>query len=220
MLGRRMMMAAAGAGGGVAEVAFVDEDHKHNNLTTYTFSSMAFGVADAARTLIAVVAGYSGGTTVSSVTFPGAIGAAQIVAGENADQTSAIWVADVPSGTSGDVVVVFSAMQHQAGVGLFRAIGITNSADDTGTSTASPLTDTLTVTAGGIVVAGGKGRTSFAPVTWSANMTEGYDVQMGGESEDATGASGEFATGGSKVITCTQTGGADPIGVFASFPAG
>ena len=101
MLGQRMLISA----GGVAEVSQTASDGSASNLTAYTFSGLSLGVAATNRKIVVVVGGFAdGGETISSVTV-GGISAEPVISQAATNTFLEMWQADVPTGTTGDVVV-------------------------------------------------------------------------------------------------------------------
>jgi hypothetical protein len=179
-----------GAGGSVVTLSFTDSSVDASNLTTYTFSTQALGTAASDRRIV-VGAGSSSaaGTTVSSVTV-GGIAATQLATAGTGNGIAALWIASVPTGTTGDVVVTFSQAQSRAGIGVWALYGAAAAAFDTGTSTADPMTDTLNVPASGAAIGYFAGNDNTS-ATWT-NLTENFD-----EAQESTitqsGASATFA---------------------------
>ena len=96
-------------------ISYLTSTQSTSALTTYTFSALSFGTEDANRRIIVAIGAY-GGTqlrTISSVTI-GGVTATAITGIDVASSTSytfktAIYEAAVPTGTTGNVVVTFSA---------------------------------------------------------------------------------------------------------------
>jgi hypothetical protein len=189
-----------------------------NDLSTYTFASQSLGASASNRTILIGVHGRaSGGTayTIDSVT----------VAGESADPVvalfqfgtnslvAALYAVDLPTGTTGDVVVTFSRAQLRAAIGLWRATDIDYAAPhDTGSSSANSPTDTLNVVAGGFAI----GVASVgAGVTWT-NLDEDYDLTVE-TFFGATGASIDTPSTTSTTFTASGSASGEESGVFASW---
>jgi len=180
---------------------------------TQTFSSIAFGTAAANRQIVVAIQGTDTGSnqTISSMTI-GGISATKVVAQRSADslfeERVEIWVAAVPTGTSGTIVATWSALIHRNYIGVYSMTGATTGAYDTGVSTAQPLTDTLNIPAdgGAIALATVQGGPS---ATWSG-LTERYEVIPPESNEPQCGAMDVFATEQvALAVTCT----------FSSYPA-
>lgn len=189
--------------------------------STYTFSAVNFGTASSDRKIIVAVSGRtldgsSSGNVITSVTI-GGVSATISVQAQNSGNTQGIAIAAVPTGTSGDVVVVFSETMTNADIATYSTTGISsNVAFSTGTSTANPLTANIDVPAGGIAVALAKSDDGTATATW-AGLTERYD-ESDANGNDISGASLAFATVQTGLtVSCTWTGSTRPVYAVASF---
>lgn len=195
-----------------ATVAFITSAISASDLTTYTFSSVSLGTADANRIIIVNIAACaaSSGRTISSVTVAGITATQQVFqsAFSTASAESAIYTAAVPTGTTGNIVVTWSAGMLRCGIGVYGSNTMMSAtATATGSSTANPANASINVSAGGFVVGCDTTyRTSGAPTfTWT-NLTENYDqnIEAGGTSQ--TGASSNFSTAQTGLsITCTPS---------------
>lgn len=107
-------------------------------LTTYTFAAQAIGTASADRHVIVGICGTAGTRTVSSVTI-GGVTASHVVTQQNGASTASIYFANVPSGTTADVVVTWSAGQNSCGIGVWTATALSSS---TAHDTAGALNNT------------------------------------------------------------------------------
>lgn len=172
---------------------------------TYTFSSVSLGAAVADRVII-VTLNMEQVTLVTSVTI-GGVAATRIASqtdgtGAN-DRKAEIWAAEVPSGTSGNIVVTVGTDQSGMCGGVFRKVGGVGgtAASDTATDSgaAGSLSAAITIPAGGAAVATMFVGTS-ASYTWTG-ATESYDEFVSG-----TGSgSGAIATS-SGTVTGTNAG--------------
>lgn len=128
--------------------------------TTYTFTSQAFGAVDPNRQIILAIFGRnpSVGSSVISATI-GGVSAALAFAGATGDNgagISEIWVASVPTGTSGTVTVTFSGSCLRAGISIYRLVGATAHATaGAGVTNANVPAQgvTITIPTGGATVA-------------------------------------------------------------------
>ena len=109
----------------IGTLTATDSDSSGANATSYTFSGKDFGSASADRKIIVGIVGRSSSAnTISSVTI-GGVSATSIAGVVDENNTAAsYYVADVPSGTSGDVVVTFSATNLRCGIVVYGATGI------------------------------------------------------------------------------------------------
>ena len=124
------------------------------DLTTYTFSAMPIGTAEANRRVIICVGQRSTNPVVSSMTI-GGVAATQDASVNSSFNEAEIWSAVVPTGTTADVVVTFAAAQARCLIEVYTIHNIsssskTDSASGTGQgATANLITN---VQAGDFVV--------------------------------------------------------------------
>lgn len=174
-------------------LSFLQTNGDATDLTTYTFSAENLGAANAERFIICGIEGRSndgGARTISSVTIGGQSATINIQTHVSGN-TAAIAIAKVPSGATGDVVVVWSSTMGNAVIALYRATNVTSTtANDTLTSTANPLTDTIDINAGGICVAISKSDFGSDSAVWTG-LTEDFD-EADSTGNDKSGASDTF----------------------------
>lgn len=204
-----------------ATITFLQLSKDASDLSTYTFSSTNFGTASSGRYLICVVSGRtqdgtSSGDLITSVTI-GGVSATISVQAHNSGNAQGIAIAHVPTGTSGDVVVVFNETMTNADIAMYATTGVSSvTATDTATSTADPLSDTLNINAGGIAVGGAKSDSGSATATW-LNLTETYD-EGDANTNDISGAADAFASQQTGLsIQCTWSSSVRPVMVAASY---
>lgn len=202
------------------EFGFLQGVGDATDLTTYTFSSQNLGTADASRYIIVgVLSRRAAGTpSISSLTI-GGVSAAAVVAQTNTASGSdiaALYIAAVPTGTTGDIVVTFDAAMLRCAVVAYRAVGIASAtASDTDSSTATDPTCNLDVPAGGFAIGVACTGNAGASFTWTG-LTENYDAVI--EALNATSASDTFVAAQTGLaITANGTGATAPVGVFASW---
>ncbi len=127
------------------------------------------------------------------------------------------WVADVPTGTTGNIITLFTAQRNRAGMGLWAMYG---AASSTPTDTDQVLgaadgSVTLTVPAKGVAV-GASYNQSTSTCTWTG-LTERYDTAIEGGNMHS-GADLNSNAGGSVGMTADwAAGGTDGIHIFASW---
>lgn len=184
--------------------------------TSYTFAT-SFGAESSARR-IAVGVGYmTAGGFVTGVTIGGV--AAMLIA-LSSGTVGSIWIAHVPTGTSGNVVVTCGGGQ-QCGVVVWR-IGRQRSSSyvDSGfvdsAATTSPSTVNLNAVKRGVVV-GLVALNNNANTTWTG-LTENTDIGSGSGNLCISGASEAFATDHLPLtVTATKSISTRPTLVVASF---
>ena len=184
-----------------ATVSFTANANSTSNLTNYTFSSQALGTAATGRIIAVVVMGArssAGARTVSSLTVGGV--SAALVVRQTSDNGDAheIWEAQVPSGTSGDVVVNFSAAMLSAGVGVYAVYNAKYQEHFTTSSEGNDLSGTLVIPENSIAIGGGN--SVGGTLGTFVGLTENYDETV----EDRTHA-------GASTSTASDAGGGTTI---------
>ena len=120
------LRAAAGNAGG-NEFDFIGFNFSSTDATSYTFSSEAIG-SPAENRVIALCIGSrsANSTTVSSITIGGVSATKQVEYRNLSNGTTLanIWTAEVPTGSTADIVVTFSGPVYRCGVGIYRIVGI------------------------------------------------------------------------------------------------
>jgi hypothetical protein len=207
--------------GSSASITYTDKGEDSVNRTTYTFSTKSLGSAAADRKIIVGVSagGSSSGVTLNSVTV-GGISATQIVATTDGENMAQIWVASVPTGATGNVVLTFSTDKGRCGIGLWAMYGASSTATDTGFATANPSSDTLNISAGGVAVGVySLSQSTDRTTTWT-NLTEDYDavVESGGGTHSGASASFASAQTGLTITGTPNNTTTEECFVIASFP--
>lgn len=165
--------------------------------TSYTFPAVSFGAAEATRKMIAVVGtrkGTGGNSVPTSVTIGGV--AATMLAGAGADSASgnvcaSLWIASVPTGTSGDVVVNHAAAVSRCSVRLYSMINgllaALSSGTQIGITTGTTLTASPTIPANAILIAASVVHSTGGTNTW-AGATESFDSYLTSNLSSFSGA--------------------------------
>lgn len=190
------------------------------DLTAYTFSAKAFGAAHSNRKIEIHIAATSAtaGRTISTVTIGGVSAAvtsdgvtSAVADGGSGSNLSAFWIAAVPTGATGDIVVTFSAGMDNCGITVYRLINAATTAHHVMTDvsvTANALSGSLNVIGFGAVIGGVKWESNTDRTnTWSGlSLTEDVDAVI--ETGDATysSASNTFnTTAASQTVTATAS---------------
>jgi hypothetical protein len=198
---------------GTVTLSFLTSSVDTANAAAYTFSSLSFGAADSNRVLIVSIgARRATDTSISSVTI-GGVTATAIVTAENTGSGSdfaAIFAANVPTGTTGDVVVTFADACIRCVIGLHSTTdtGGSVTAHDTSTDLTTTPSTTIDVEEGGAVVACSWASLSAgsAAVSWTG-VTEDYDTQPETASNGVSGGhDDELASETGRTITASQSG--------------
>lgn len=195
--------------------AFLQAAESTTDTGTYTFSTQNIGVASADRRIIVGVMGSQADVTISSISVGGVACdlVVQLTGGSGA--TCGIGIAAVPTGTTGDVVVTFSATEARCAIALWHVTGLSsNTALDFGSSSADPGADTVTTRANGFVVAVAKTVTSGATLAWT-NVSERAEAVL--ESAAVYGAADAAPSGTSLAVSCDGLTNARRAMVVASW---
>lgn len=167
------------------------------------WSGVSFGVAASNRKLaiLHAVRNSAGDGTLTSITIGGVTATAVVsLTGSGNTNKSHIQIADVPTGTSGNIVITWSTTQLRAGAGLYAIYGAGSStASDTDSSIADPASVTLTVPAKGVAIGGGYGGNGVS-ASWTG-LTENYDTLMEAGNLHS-GASLNSSAGGNIAMSC------------------
>jgi hypothetical protein len=190
-----------------ATVAYVSNTGNTSSAdaSTYTFTSQTLG----GDILVTVGSGHLvSGRTVSSLTANGVSGV--FVAGVEGftsgfGHRSEIWIVR-GAGASGSIVVNWSGGVIRCVVSTFQIGNVqSNTATATASSTSNPMSASLSVPAGGIIIGAGATSDANADLTWT-NLTEGFDSgNVEGGSYFGSGASA-FASASSPTITFGPAG--------------
>lgn len=192
------------------KISFLQGSMDISDLTTYTFASQNLGAADPNRWIVVCVGGaHNAARSISSVTV-GGVSATKIVQAEGSTvfRHTSIWVAYVPTGTSGDIVVTWSGAIGRCGYSAYSLITASapTTAFDTQTDltlTSSYLSVSINRPAGGVIVASTINISSTTTsVTW-AGTTEDYDEKW--SETTVSGFSSSSIASGSSPLTVTAT---------------
>lgn len=208
----------SGFGGGVVQtsVEFLQATESTANLSVYTFSSQNLGAEDLRRKIVVCVALASSGSIGSATVTVGGVSATSAVSVSSTDMTdlvTAIFYAEVPTGTSGSIVVTPDVSSSSCGIFVYRVVSTTLTVNNTGTDTTSDPAATLSCLAGGAAFAVAASINAAATAAWT-NATET------GELNTERGFSSAMiypTTSGNTTVTCAWSSGSNQNGVFSSF---
>jgi len=181
-----------------------------SDTAAYTFSSVALGTASTTRAVYVWTSGQGPSVSafnVNTMTVGGVSASLVQVADSSVEPQymGELWRADVPSGTTGDIVVTWNSALSQCGISVWSVTGDHEEfaiATDLSNSTSSV---SFTNVPDNSVILAGRGSTSSVTHTWSADVTENVDQTIEG-SVTHSAASKFHATGGSKTVECTPSG--------------
>lgn len=197
----------------IATYAYCSSTSTNSAATTYTFSSLSLGTAATSRKIMVFAAGANNASlSISSVTVAG-VSASELLSGSFGASpiTGGVWIADVPTGTTGDVVVTWSASQDQCGVGVYALYNVSSSTPyDTdsfsGGATSGATSVTVNYSGGFFLGFVANQNNSVTGYSWT-NVTEDFDISIaGGAGRYMSGASSVASGSGSVTMTATAAG--------------
>jgi hypothetical protein len=139
-----------------ASVVFTDSAVNTTSQTTYTFTNHPIGTAAANRKIIVAAECANNARTVSTITVGGV--SAALISGTRVSEPSTtqveLWQADVPTGTTGTIVVAWSGVSGTRGsIGVWAVYGAGSVEHAVAIDNSSPYNQDVAVPAGGIIVA-------------------------------------------------------------------
>lgn len=175
-------------------ISYVTKASSTSGLTTYTFSSLSLGTEASDRIIAVTIGGSVSSDSVSTVTINGVSATVLNHSGSNTFRTVAMAYAEVPSGTTGDVVVTWSGAADNCQIGVFKITGadITPYDTDDALDTDTDVAVSINFAPDGVGVFSGLQSTETAAVAWSG-ATERYDDNL--ESDDRLTAADYTDTG-------------------------
>jgi hypothetical protein len=179
-------------------ISFLANFQSTANQASYTFRLVDFGNEDSTRRIIVAIAGRDAATAdllISSVAI-GGITASEAVSGTNGGRRVAIYIASVPAGLSGDIVIQFGNTSRFCGIGVWRGTSFASDAP-TGTATHINVDGNRRVEANlsipgrggglGYIAWSAAGTGAGTPPTWTwTDLTKDFDATIAGD----TGSSG------------------------------
>ena len=181
------------------------------NTTTYTFSSCDLGTpSDDRRVIVAAHMYGSTGRTLTSATING-VSATELTTDSINTANTVLIIANVPTGSTGDIVLTWSSGCAGSAVTVWYATGLTSDTpvDASRGSGSSPTsTSALTTVAGGFIAAAATCRYNSGTTrthSWT-NATEIFDLEFENTGTDGVSISAAYVnpTDGSS-ITLTDT---------------
>lgn len=204
-----------------AAATFLQSANNNTSQTIYTYSAQNLGTVSSDRHIVLVFACRASGTTALTVTATIAGVSATSVVTQAASAAGnlnrvAMFIAAVPTGASGDIVVTCSRSALRSLIAAYSVTGISSAtASATATSTAQPANGVITIPADGIAIAGAINANGTA-YTWT-NLTERSDDVVNTNFFMST-ASDAFATLQTSLsITASPVISTDPAAVFAAW---
>lgn len=156
-----------------ADSSYLGASFKNAVASSFTFASLSLGTESADRDIVVGIP-FENSVSVSSVTVAG-VSATNLAA----TGTTGIWIASVPTGTTGDIVIATASSVTGMSVVWWRATGLSSSAavDMVALSSTTTVHDlSASAIAGGLAFAVSAQTSAVASsATWS-NLTEHVDV--------------------------------------------
>lgn len=190
-----------------------DATNNDSGATTYNHTGLSFGSAAADRIVVACVSGSasSTGRTVSSATI-GGVTATEVVftACSDARGVLGIYVASVPTGTSGTVSVTWSGSMARSNAIVYAMYGAgSGTAHDTVSNSSSPTSSgTIDIPAdGGLIGFSYDQNNTSHTCTWTG-VTEDIDAQLQSSGRNhSAGHADEMAGETGRTLQAAWTGG-------------
>lgn len=165
------------------------------------FDGIAIGAATSDRLVVVGISGSrvsAGARTVSSCSIGGV--SASLVVRQTTTNGDAceMWAATVPSGTTADIDIVFSASMNGAGVGVWTLKGAATTATATAGDDSTPYSASLAIPEGGAGIGYFLEVDESGTTTWT-NLTEDFDALI------RPGAAEPFHSGAHSTTSGTLT---------------
>lgn len=207
-------------------LTYLQATNDDSNLTTYSWASQNFGTASPNRYLIAAFAcAAAANVTGSSCTIGGisATKAVEVTANVTVGGLS-MWIAPVPTGTSGTVAITWSGAAVRAAVALYAVTGL-QSATPTATSThnaavSGVTSGTITIQAQGVAVGASISVDAVTGFTWAGLTESGSEVNLEAGAAEFSSASLTPSTTQTSLAWSATDGAVatrSPIGIVAAF---
>ena len=179
-----------------------------NPTSPYTWSAAPVGTASATRRVVASVATYLNGIAcnVTALTIGGVTATRNVFYRRDTRCTIELWSAEVPTGSTADVVITWDKAPQYANVGTQIIDGAASKVIDAGTGDASA---TVTPSAGGVVLAGMCAYSVGTPVVTWAGVTM---LRQAATTPPVT-ATGGAQTSSTTDVTATPTFDSAPTNV-------
>ena len=194
------------------------------NLTTYTFSAASMGTEGATRKIIIGVGAEDAltGFTINSVTVGGVAAASVVTTSADTGSLvqSGLFIVDLPTGATADVVVTLSEACTSCGIAIWAAYDLTSStpaatASQFQTSSAN-IVLSMNVLVGDLIVGVSTNEQSSNAATW-AGLTEDAETVMGAEAEISAASHTAIAAATPLTIGCDWDNARDVTGCAAVF---
>ncbi len=205
-----------------ATISYTAQASVDTNKTDYSgsFDGIAIGTAGATRQVVVSIDGpraTAGTRTVSSCTI--ATISASLLSRKTSPNGDAheVWAADVPSGTTGDIDIVFNSGMDACAIGVWAVYNAASVYIDESTS-GTTLSSSINIPTNAVAIAAGRSTTNTT-ATW-AGVTENFDANFNG-GNGATSGGSTSTNGIPTTISCTwaSTGSDNTLIAVVFLPA-
>jgi hypothetical protein len=204
------------------DASLITSVSSNTDAADYTFSATSIGVAHDTRKVVCAIlwGAASGPPTLTGATIGGVTAAVedQITKAGSTFRGVAIISADVPTGTTGDIVLNFSGTITRVRVDVYRIINHTSASvvakDNTISGLALDVSLTVPATVGCIIGATANG-TSGDDVDW-VGATEHYDTTLEVATVRVSGAFSTSVAAGPVTVQVTNIASADAVAIAYS----
>lgn len=216
-------------------LTFLQRTQLTNDASTYTFVGENLGTAAADRHIIVAISSRRGGLdaiNITSVTINGVAATITIQEDRNLVVTgnaciAALAIANVPTDTSGDIVIVLDQTMLRCAIGVFSATNLDSiTAHDSASAVGVDPSTSLDVPDDGFAIGVGTSGGLSGTATWTGLATEHYDTTVEVNMVH-TAASEEFPTAGTETVSVNWNSSTDNDNVivaaswaFAAAPSG
>lgn len=214
-----MIIAAGAVGGRNRRVEYQDHLSSDTDTSSYTYNGVAFGTASARRTIIVAFQDSQGTAGAPDSMTIGGITASLELTGGSGARPMQFWVARVPTGTTGTIVVSRSAgTMVGSSINVYAAYDLTS---DTPFATAAAdgtttLDLSLNAPGGGIVIGFGRAvNAASRTFTWSG-LTEDQDGAGDTGNWVTTASASKVAAATPRAVSVTVSAGTC-LGIAASW---
>ena len=192
---------------------FQDSAINTTNQTDFDMGTVDIGTAADDR-LCVVLLSYEGGHSANTVTLA-SISLSKIADAGNSISEVTIWTGVVASGTTGNLSMTGGGNSSSCGGAVYSLYGANATAEDTMTSTASPQTGSLDISAGGIGMALSVSRVTGS-CSW-AGLAERFDEAQESGNPSWWSAADSTTEGSGTTVTSTWSSYSSPAMAAASF---
>jgi len=212
------VLQAMAASASYPSISYIGNNSTATNSTSHTFSGQSIGATGNNRYIAVCISGYQSSVGALSSATIGGVSATIAVQANGTNTVSAIIIAAVSTGTTGDIVLTWANSTQLIGISVYRIVDLNSgTANTTGTDTAlsaGAASLTLNNNANAVMLAATCSIDGSAWSTWSSGLTEDSD-QYVSSSNAVASASGFFASANTP-YTASATAGTGTRGVMVA----